>query len=266
MILALIVSYASFYAILALLGSSVEAFVVNRPSTKTSGFSRLKMGTKPGPSSADEEETKDSVRSRRDLWKEIGSLERQAVDVLTNSAGDSAESRKEAFKLLSKSVGLKKSDTFLLLANQYVDASEMKGDAKDADDILEEMYKIGLPPHIKYIVSQRRSESGIDRVNSSNSKDDEISSTASDADGSNEPTGSTEKKKGADLIVLEEIDEESTFSEQVTEKIRIRVQSFYDDKESDPANGQYMFRYKVAVFNEGPEAVQVCVFLSRVYL
>ncbi len=59
------------------------------------------------------------------------------------------------------------------------------------------------------------------------------------------------------VVQPEEVDAGSTFSDTVTEKIRVKVSSFYDSAKSDPANGKYMFYYKVAIFNEGSEAVQV---------
>ena len=37
----------------------------------------------------------------------------------------------------------------------------------------------------------------------------------------------------------------------------MKVNSFYDSEKSDPANGKFMFWYKVAIYNEGPEPVQI---------
>ena len=56
---------------------------------------------------------------------------------------------------------------------------------------------------------------------------------------------------------VEEVDPGSTFSDTVTDKIRVKVSSFYDRDKSDPAAGKFMFWYKVAIYNEGPEPVQI---------
>ena len=62
----------------------------------------------------------------------------------------------------------------------------------------------------------------------------------------------------SDIEVEEEMVEMSTTaSEVMTDKIRVKINTFYDADESDPGQGQYMFWYKVAIYNEGPEAVQI---------
>jgi uncharacterized protein affecting Mg2+/Co2+ transport len=43
----------------------------------------------------------------------------------------------------------------------------------------------------------------------------------------------------------------------LAEKVRVKVSSFFDSEKSDPENGKYMFWYKVAIYNEGPEPVQI---------
>ena len=52
-------------------------------------------------------------KNRRELWKEISSLEREAMEILSasyTSAAEQKEKKVEAYKLLSKSVGLKSND------------------------------------------------------------------------------------------------------------------------------------------------------------
>jgi len=41
------------------------------------------------------------------------------------------------------------------------------------------------------------------------------------------------------------------------DKVRVKASSFYDTKKSDPENGKYMFWYKIAIYNEGSEPIQV---------
>ena len=41
-------------------------------------------------------------------------------------------------------------------------------------------------------------------------------------------------------IVNDDIDPGSAFSDTVTEKIRVKVSSFFDEDKSDPANGKYI--------------------------
>jgi ApaG protein len=62
---------------------------------------------------------------------------------------------------------------------------------------------------------------------------------------------------GSDNSISEEVDIGSTFSDTVTEKIRVKVSSHFDAEKSEPDQGKYMFWYKVGIYNEGPEPVQV---------
>ena len=161
----------------------------------------------------------EASEARKELWKEISKLERQAVEILSTSGG-SDTSVEDAMKLLSKSVGLKKNDPFLRLANDYAIATEA-GNTALCDQLIAEMRLAGLPPHISGLA-----------------------------------------KAGAAPEVVEdgtpeEVDPGSTFSDTITEKVRVKVNSFYDEEKSDPANGKYMFWYKVAIYNEGPEPVQI---------
>jgi ApaG protein len=48
-----------------------------------------------------------------------------------------------------------------------------------------------------------------------------------------------------------------TVSETVTNKIRVKVSSFFDPEKSNPSEGKFMFWYKIAIYNEDTEPVQV---------
>ena len=156
------------------------------------------------------------VDDRKELWKTISSLEKQAVDIL--STGDDSRS-KEAFQILCNSILLKEKDPFLKLAHEYAVAND-KHDLVECESLLTQMKTVGLPPHLAKI-SQRKSTLNINMDN------------------------------------FEEVDPGSTFSDTVTEKVRVKVSSYYDSDKSDPINGKYMFWYKVAIYNEGPEPVQI---------
>ena len=157
---------------------------------------------------------------RKELWKNISSLEREAVELLANGAADSRES---AYKLLAKSQNLKRTDPFLQLAAAY-QVSVESGDDGEANAIMEQMESIGAPPHIAGLAASK------------------AQSSISLAEGGG---------------VAEEVDSSSTFSDTVTENIRVKVSSFYDTEKSDPANGKFMFWYKVGIYNEGSEPVQI---------
>jgi len=166
----------------------------------------------------------DGNYERKELWKRISNLERQAVELL--SLGDSNKNE-EAFKLLSQSAKLKNQDPFLQLTEAYNVAVENKNQM-ECDRILAAMKNSGLPPHISELAKKRNTSSLVNKQ-----------STLSRLD---EP---------------EVVDPGSTFSDTVTEKVRVKVSSFFDNEKSSPADGKYMFYYKVAIYNEGPEPVQV---------
>lgn len=165
----------------------------------------------------------DGNYERKELWKKVSNLERQAVELL--SFGDSSKNE-EAFKLLSQSAKLKSQDPFLQLSEAYNQAVENKNQA-ECDRILAAMKNAGLPPHIADL-AKKGSASLVGKQ-----------STLSRLD---EP---------------EIVDPGSTFSDTVTEKVRVKVSSFFDNEKSSPADGKYMFYYKVGIYNEGPEPVQV---------
>jgi len=173
-----------------------------------------------------------SSPDRRELWKSISGYEKKAVELLSASAmgsgsgsDDDDANANEAVKLLARSVGLKKSDPFLQLADALAVALD-KDDVAEVDRLVADMKSIGLPPHISSLVARQANQGTIG------------SEQSYDVDG-------------------EDIDAGSTFSDTVTEKIRVKVSSFYDSEKSDPANGKYMFWYKVGIYNEGSEPVQI---------
>lgn len=162
----------------------------------------------------------DSDADRKELWKKVSTLERRAVELLTKGDEVSVD---EAFKSLAESVCLKKDDPFLQLAESY-GAALKKNDAEECEKLLTAMKNIGVPPHIAGLASKK-----VVALAATDIEDD----------------------------TPEDVDPGSTFSDTVTEKIRVKVSSFYDSEKSDPANGKYMFWYKVGIYNEGPEPVQV---------
>jgi ApaG protein len=180
---------------------------------------------------------------RKDLWLKISNLERQAVDLLANANGEDQNRNKkdklEALKLFAESISLKRHDPFLQLASSYWIALEEDEDTTEAEKLLKEMEDIGLPPHIAALVSSRK-------VQKEKQEQDEISSISV-----------VDKDSPYSLGEREVVDLSTTFSDTVTEKIRVKVTSFFDHSKSDPTNGKYMFWYKVGIYNEGAEAVQV---------
>jgi ApaG protein len=169
-------------------------------------------------------DTTNTTPNRNELWKSISSLEKNAVGLL--SSGDESKN-KEAFKLLSQSISLKKSDPFIQLAEALSVASH-NGIESECLRLLAEMEAVKVPPHLENLIKNKKSVVNSEVV-------DVVESS----------------------IVNEEVDPGSTFSDTVTEKIRVKVSSFYDKDKSDPENGKFMFWYKVAIYNEGPEPVQI---------
>lgn len=162
----------------------------------------------------------DTDGERKDLWKRVSNLERRAVELLTKGDRLSVD---EAMQCLAESVCLKQDDPFLQLAQSYGAAAENK-DVEECKRLLTAMKIAGVPPHIAGLATKK------------------IVAIASPDDEEDEP---------------EDVDPGSTFSDTVTEKVRVKVSSFYDKEKSDPAAGKYMFWYKVGIYNEGPEPVQV---------
>ena len=180
-------------------------------------------------------------KNRRELWKEISSLEREAMEILSatyTSTEEQKEKKVEAYKLLSKSAGLKKNDSFMQLTSEYSKAEET-GDNVEIKIILEKMQEIGLPPHIASLVDAQRKKK---EVSAAKASDDQVEAAVG---------------SGASDVEYEQVDMNLCESETTTEKIRVKINTFYDAASSNPEMGQYMFWYKVAIYNEGPEAVQI---------
>jgi len=156
-------------------------------------------------------------------------LEKKAVELLSTGVDADVE---EAYKMLSQSVGLKKNDPFLQLATSYAQAQE-SNDKVECERLLAAMKNTGAPPHIAILAAKKA------QLAASNDLIENVEEVNGDSD------------------VLEEIDPGSTFSDTVTEKIRVKISSFYDSAKSEPENGKYMFWYKVGIYNEGPEPVQI---------
>jgi ApaG protein len=157
------------------------------------------------------------IKERNELWKSISSLEKEAVALASSNDGNKLI---ESCKLFSKSIALKKTDPFIALAEDYNNAMERHDDI-ESSRLLAAMSLAGLPPHLASLISKPK-----------------------------EHTASFPN-------IGEDVDPGSTFSDTVTDKVRVKVNSFYDSEKSDPTDGKYMFWYKVAIFNEGPEPIQL---------
>ena len=89
--------------------------------------------------------------NRKELWKSISSIEKEAVNLLSSGNDDYTE---EAIKMLSKSIGLKKKDPFMQLAEAYNEAV-LKNDDIECTRLINAMETVGLPPHIANLSSKR---------------------------------------------------------------------------------------------------------------
>jgi ApaG protein len=162
------------------------------------------------------------------LWKTVSKLERRAVELLTEG-GDA--NMQQACALFAESVSMKRQDPFIQLAESYGAALATK-DTSDilavetTKSILADMKKVGVPPHLASLAKK--------------------SALLSPSAGLDDESG-----------LPEEVDVSTTFSDSVTEKVRVKVSSYYDADKSDPSSGKYMFWYKVGIYNEGPEPVQI---------
>jgi ApaG protein len=163
---------------------------------------------------------------RRDLWKNVSNLEKKAIEMLGKNTNPTEVDKDEALKLLAKSFAVKSTDPFVQLAHEYNIAID-RHDKIEADRVLQLMKTVGLPPHISAVISKPQ------------------------------PTSVNNPMDLVEAVITEEVDAGSAFSDTVTEKIRVKVSAYYDPSKSDPNNGKYMFWYKVAIFNEGAEPVQV---------
>lgn len=144
--------------------------------------------------------------SRNELWKEISRLEKEAVEMLSVATENDTSKKEEAFKLLARSIALKKEDPFIILAEEYSQATLNK-DENSQETIITKMDDAGLPPHVANIVNDAIIVPNRDTTITTDgaAQEDSIESSLSDDD----------------------VDLSSTFSDTVTEKIRVKVNSFY---------------------------------------
>ena len=192
--------------------------------------------------SAENGENLNTNDDRKDLWKSISKLEKEAVELLMSGDESSVEN---ANKLLSKSIALKMKDPFIQLANLY-SVSESNSDAAECERLLAAMKNVGVPPHLASVVTrgklQQQQAATISKQAAATPTRTALPTTASEGD---------------ELDKEEILDDCSNFSDTVTEKIRVKVVAHFDPDKSDPDNGRYMFWYRVRIFNEGSEPVQV---------
>ena len=175
-----------------------------------------------------------SSEQRQELWKEISSLERSAVELLsTIDEKKDVDKKAEAYGLLAQSIQMRQKDPFLALADKYSTAS-LRDEESKCVNILSEMEEVGFPPQLEKLPGA-------------------LIGNSSGVAGAL----SIDKVSGVDSLNDGNVDLSSTFSDTVTEKIRVKVNSFYDSDKSDPANGKFMFWYKVSIYNEGLEPVQI---------
>jgi ApaG protein len=164
---------------------------------------------------------------RKELWKTVSNLEKKAVQLLIEGQESKLE---DAYQLLAKSVGLKNTDPFIDLALKY-SASLQSQDIKECERLMNSIKEVGVPPHIAMLAS----------------KEYQLAQSIAAAS----------EEEIEELEGPEEVDPGSNFSDTVTEKVRVKVSSFFDAEKSDPTNGKYMFWYKVGIYNEGSEPVQI---------
>jgi len=164
-------------------------------------------------------DTSASDMSRKELWKEISRLEKEAVEILSLAGENDTSKKEEAFKLLARSITLKKEDPFMILAEEYSQAT-LNQDENSQETIITKMDTAGLPPHVANIVNDAIIVPNKDTsiVTGEAAKADSIDSNLSDDD----------------------VDLSSTFSDTVTEKIRVKVNSFYGMSISRPILLNYL--------------------------
>ena len=253
-----------FLAVLGLFSSLAFGFSLRHVNTKTHGrqisfpstylyqkYSSLKnprsVHTKLSETKNNLGITEMSEFQRKDLWKSISKLEKDAVKKLSQSGSiespesDATIELAEVHKLFAQSTILKNSDPYVQLARKYALAVDDKDEAL-CEQIIQAMNKIGVPPHVNSLAKRESTRSSLTDVAKQGEEGTEIRNGEGDGDSN---------------CVPEEVDAGSTFSDTTTDQVRVKVNSFYDAARSDPAEGRFMFYYKVAIFNEGSEAVQV---------
>ena len=186
--------------------------------------------------------TKMSESRRQRMWKDISELEQEAVKIIANryiddSNVDNEEDLAEVHRLFAESAKLKNEDPYLQLSQLYAQAMSRNNETEQ-QQLSKQMSEVGIPPHIYALAELLAKEQ--------------------------QQQYSTNTVQHAGAASIEEVDTGSTFSDTVTDKIRIKVSSFYDNTKSNPKLGQYIFAYKVAIFNEGAEPVQVLARLWEI--
>lgn len=176
---------------------------------------------------------------RKELWKSVSKMERRAVELLSSEPTEN--SMDEAIRQLANSISSKNNDPFIQLSIQYTAALERQ-DTTEAERLFSDMKQVGLPPHLVHLIDRSAELKIKEKEQQEELKKQQESGLASGSGILDPP---------------EEIDPSSTFSDTVTEKVRVKINSFYDPVKSNPSEGRFAFWYKVTIFNEGPEPVQV---------
>jgi hypothetical protein len=90
---------------------------------------------------------------RKELWKKISSLERQAVEILLeiDSSEGRTEKEEEVFQLFAESTMLKEKDPFLSLCVNFGKAKAENNEA-EMKSIMNQMKAAKLPPHLSAMV------------------------------------------------------------------------------------------------------------------
>jgi len=178
---------------------------------------------------------------RKELWKSVSKMERRAVELLSSEPTEN--SMDEAIRQLANSISSKNNDPFIQLSIQYTAALERQ-DTAEAERLFSDMKQVGLPPHLVHLI-----ERSAELKMKEKEQQEELKTQAQESALASTSSGV--------LDPPEEIDISSTFSDTVTEKIRVKINSFYDPVKSNPSEGRFGFWYKVNILNEGPEPVQV---------
>lgn len=130
-----------------------------------------------------------SETERKELWKSISALEKQAVDLLCKGEENDIE---HAYKLFAQSVTLKKTDPFLQLADQYSHA-EAEDNTEKCQTIMTEMKTVSVPPHLSSLAELKKKSLKADSLDEEDDSND-------------------------DSMDEEDVDPGSTFSDTVTGK------------------------------------------------
>jgi hypothetical protein len=98
---------------------------------------------------------------RKELWKEVSRLEKEAVDLLSQSTSSSSSTiNDKVYLLLTQSQALKAKDPFIQLTQAYTTASEVNN-AEECSRILLAMRNTGVPPHLTQLSKRGVSSSAV---------------------------------------------------------------------------------------------------------